>query len=101
MAYADSTSPNIRLSERHWAVRFAGAILATAIALGIWFLWPVMHEDPFAIFIAAVNMAKGSSCITGHRNQMPSAIAVASIAPANRTAQWRSDKRIFGDVLSA
>jgi PAS domain S-box-containing protein len=54
MAYADSTSPNVRLAERHWLVRFAGALLVTAIALGIWLLWPVMHEDPFAIFIAAV-----------------------------------------------
>jgi PAS domain S-box-containing protein len=53
MAYADSTSPNVGLSERYW-VRFAAALLATATALGIWFLWPVMHEDPFAIFIAAV-----------------------------------------------
>ena len=54
MAFADSASINVPLSERHWAVRFAGALLATAIGLGIWFLWPVMHEDPFAIFIAAV-----------------------------------------------
>ena len=54
MTTSGSTSPNVPLSERHWAVRFAGGLVATAIALGIWFLWPVMHEDPFAIFIAAV-----------------------------------------------
>ncbi|MBZ5721621.1 MAG: PAS domain S-box protein [Acidobacteriia bacterium] len=54
MAYADSTPPNVRLSGQHWAVRFGAALLATAVALWIWFLWPVMHEDPFAIFIAAV-----------------------------------------------
>ncbi|HEY7099472.1 MAG TPA: PAS domain S-box protein [Terriglobales bacterium] len=39
---------------QHWAVRSAGALFATALALFIWTLWPVMHEDPFAIFIAAV-----------------------------------------------
>jgi PAS domain S-box-containing protein len=39
---------------RHWVVRYGGALLATGIALSIWSLWPVMHEDPFAIFIAAV-----------------------------------------------
>jgi PAS domain S-box-containing protein len=39
---------------RHWVLRYGGALLSTAIAFGIWILWPVMHEDPFAIFIAAV-----------------------------------------------
>jgi len=39
---------------RHWVPRYGSALLATGVALGIWALWPVMHEDPFAIFIAAV-----------------------------------------------
>src|SRR4051812_2517837 len=39
---------------RHWIVRYSAALIATALALTIWSLWPVMHEDPFAIFIAAV-----------------------------------------------
>ena len=38
-------------------IRSGGALLATAVALAIWFLWPVMHEDPFTIFIAAVIVA--------------------------------------------
>jgi PAS domain S-box-containing protein len=39
---------------RHWVPRYGGALLATGIALSIWRLWPVMHADPFVIFIAAV-----------------------------------------------
>src|SRR5438067_8413551 len=38
-------------------IRSGGALLTTAVALAIWFLWPVMHEDPFTIFIAAVIVA--------------------------------------------
>jgi len=38
----------------HWTVRYTAALVATGIALGIWFLWPVMRQDPFAIFIVAV-----------------------------------------------
>jgi PAS domain S-box-containing protein len=39
---------------RHWTLRYAAALLATGIAQCIWFLWPVMRQDPFVIFIAAV-----------------------------------------------
>lgn len=39
---------------RHWTVRYAAAVIVTGFALGIWSRWPVMREDPFAIFIAAV-----------------------------------------------
>jgi PAS domain S-box-containing protein len=39
---------------RHWSVRYAAALAAAGIALTICFLWPVMRQDPFAIFIAAV-----------------------------------------------
>lgn len=39
---------------RPWTLRYAAALVATGIALFIWFLWPVMRQDPFAIFIAAV-----------------------------------------------
>ena len=39
---------------RHWVVQYGAALCVTAVSLGIWSLWPVMHEDPFAIFIAAV-----------------------------------------------
>src|SRR5580704_13757273 len=39
---------------RHWITRYTAPLVATGVALGIWFLWPVMRKDPFAIFIAAV-----------------------------------------------
>ena len=38
----------------HWTLRYTAALVATGIALTIWWLWPVMRQDPFAIFIAAV-----------------------------------------------
>lgn len=43
--------------EPRWSDRvaqYASAIAATTIAWCIWWLWPVMHEDPFAIFVLAV-----------------------------------------------
>lgn len=43
--------------EAHWSDRvaqYASAIAATTIAWCIWWLWPMMHEDPFAIFLLAV-----------------------------------------------
>jgi PAS domain S-box-containing protein len=39
---------------RHWTLCYAAALIATGIAQCIWFLWPVMRQDPFVIFIAAV-----------------------------------------------
>jgi hypothetical protein len=42
------------LRWRHWILRYTAALVATGIALSIWFLWPMMRQDPFAIFIAAV-----------------------------------------------
>src|SRR5215467_8476123 len=39
---------------QHWSLRYLGALLTAAIALAIWWLWPVMHRDPFVVFIAAV-----------------------------------------------
>src|SRR5277367_491983 len=42
------------LRWRHWTLRYAGALVASGAALGIWFLWPIMRQGPFAIFIAAV-----------------------------------------------
>ena len=39
---------------RQWTLRYSVALAATGVALGIWFLWPVMRQDPFAIFITAV-----------------------------------------------
>src|ERR1700678_2591385 len=44
---------------RLWTLRYTVALAATGIALGIWFLWPIVfwpniRQDPFVIFIAAV-----------------------------------------------
>ena len=39
---------------QHWSLRYLGALLIAAIALAIWWLWPVMHQDPFVVFVAAV-----------------------------------------------
>jgi len=39
---------------RHWTLRYAAALVVTGIALCIWFMWPVMRQDPFVIFITAV-----------------------------------------------
>jgi PAS domain S-box-containing protein len=39
---------------RHWTLRYAAALAVTGIALCIWFMWPVMRQDPFVIFITAV-----------------------------------------------
>jgi PAS domain S-box-containing protein len=39
---------------RQWTLRYTVALAATGVALGIWFLWPIMRQDPFVIFIAAV-----------------------------------------------
>jgi len=45
---------NHSLLRQHWLVRYGAALAATAMALGIWFMWPAMHQTPFVIFIAAV-----------------------------------------------
>lgn len=39
---------------QHWVLRYGGALTAAGCALALWWVWPVMHSDPFAIFIAAV-----------------------------------------------
>jgi len=54
MAYDISAQPNTGPGWGHWALRYGVALAATAVALWIWLLSPVMHEDPFAIFIAGV-----------------------------------------------
>jgi len=54
MPQVDTPRPTIGSQWRDWTVRYTAALAATGIALCIWLLWPVMHQDPFAIFIAAV-----------------------------------------------
>jgi PAS domain S-box-containing protein len=50
----DSAHSECNSKWNHWTLRYAVALIATGVALCIWFLWPVMRLDPFAIFIAAV-----------------------------------------------
>ena len=52
--HEDSTQLNSGPRWQHWTLRYGGALAATGIALWTWFLWPVMHQDPFAVFITAV-----------------------------------------------
>jgi PAS domain S-box-containing protein len=40
--------------SRRLILRYTASVLVTGVAFGIWFVWPVMREDPFDIFIAAV-----------------------------------------------
>jgi PAS domain S-box-containing protein len=37
-----------------WVVRYGGSLLAVAAALGLWWISPLMHHDPFSIFVLAV-----------------------------------------------
>ena len=37
-----------------WRLRYSAALGTTGIALWAWYLWPVMHQDPFVVFLAAV-----------------------------------------------
>jgi len=57
MAPLDIPQSKSALQWRHWTIRYTAPLVATGVALCIWFLWPVMRKDPFAIFIAAVIMS--------------------------------------------
>jgi PAS domain S-box-containing protein len=46
-----------RSSRLSWPVRYGGALLAVAAAAGIWAVSPMMHHDPFAIFVLGVVFA--------------------------------------------
>jgi two-component system, chemotaxis family, CheB/CheR fusion protein len=54
MPFDDNTLADTRARHWDWRLRYAGALGATAIALWAWYLWPVMHQDPFIVFLAAV-----------------------------------------------
>lgn len=45
---------SVRSQWLPWPVRFGAAFLAVAAALGFWFLSPLIHRDPFSIFVLAV-----------------------------------------------
>lgn len=42
------------LRDWHPCFRYFAALAVTAIALWAWYLWPVVHQDPFTVFLAAV-----------------------------------------------
>ncbi len=53
----DSVNEQVQHSRFLWdhtLLRYSAPFLVTGIAVLVWLLWPVMHQDPFAIFIAAV-----------------------------------------------
>ena len=54
MAWANGTAAlaRIRMWVRH--TRYGWAILAAVVALLIWFVSPLLHTEPFAIFLLAV-----------------------------------------------
>lgn len=49
----ESAEPHIGWRQNP-VVRYVAPFVITGIALLLWMLWPVMHADPFVIFIAAV-----------------------------------------------
>ncbi len=54
MPETDSPKPNDRLWLRSRVVRYSAALAVTGTALYTWFLWPIIHNDPFILFLAAV-----------------------------------------------
>jgi two-component system, chemotaxis family, CheB/CheR fusion protein len=59
MAYSDHRAYFARMQRQIGgaALRVAAALFCTAVALGIWFLWPATHSEPSIGFIAAVVVA--------------------------------------------
>lgn len=54
MASANGQIQRTRLLWEKPLLRYTAPFFVTGIAVVVWLLWPVMHEDPFAIFVAAV-----------------------------------------------
>jgi PAS domain S-box-containing protein len=54
MSSAQGQAQLFRFRWDRTLLRYAAPFLVTGIAVLVWLLWPVMHEDPFAIFVAAV-----------------------------------------------
>ena len=54
MPQANSPAPERPAWARSRLFRYSAGIGVSAIALYIWFVWPVMHDTPFVIFLAAV-----------------------------------------------
>jgi len=54
MGHESERTAVARSSNLAWPVRYGGALLAVSAAAGIWALSPMMHRDPFAIFVLGV-----------------------------------------------
>ncbi len=54
MPKANSPTPSLRVWLRSRSLRYSAALGVAGIALYSWFVWPVMHDTPFVIFLAAV-----------------------------------------------
>ena len=50
----ESASLVIRSKRLPSPARYGGALLAVCTCLGVWVVSPLMHHDPFAIFVVGV-----------------------------------------------
>jgi PAS domain S-box-containing protein len=48
------TQARIHFDRLSWLLRYGGALLTVMIATGVWYVSPLMHRDPFAIFVLGV-----------------------------------------------
>src|ERR1700746_3208660 len=48
------TTAFLRSDRMSWPARYGGALAGVAAAIGLWGLSPLMHHEPFAIFVLAV-----------------------------------------------
>jgi len=53
---AEASGPNAagRVWLQNRVMRYSAALAASGIALGVWSLWPALHDAPFIVFLAAV-----------------------------------------------
>src|SRR5579885_1949845 len=54
MDFAPDTPARIRVDRLSGITRYGGAFLVVVLATGVWDLSPLMHRDPFAIFVLGV-----------------------------------------------
>jgi PAS domain S-box-containing protein len=54
MSLEPDTQTPVRSTRLSWPVRYGGALLAVIACVVVWSITPLMHSDPFAIFILAV-----------------------------------------------
>ncbi|HMK22068.1 MAG TPA: PAS domain S-box protein, partial [Terriglobales bacterium] len=54
MDFEPDTQVPVRVERLSGLIRYGGAFLTVVIATGLWYASPLMHRDPFAIFVLAV-----------------------------------------------